>query len=55
MKRLTTLIATHAVAVICMALSLNAETYYLKANPEIWTTYTDANIWTNAAGTAITM
>ena len=42
-------------AAMFAASSAKAETYYLKSTAGTWTTYTDANIWTNAAGTAISI
>jgi len=44
-----------AAAAAIFAAGANAETYYLKSTGGTWTTYTDANVWTNAAGTTITM
>lgn len=42
-------------AAMFAASSAKAETYYLKAAPQTWTTFSAANIWTNAAGTAVTV
>ena len=52
-----TKVATAFIFAVAMfaASSAKAETYYLKAAPGAWTTFSAANIWTNAAGTAVTV